>query len=88
MLNIKKTGSITNDISMSFTVYNKNKIQTVLYGDDQILIIKSEDELHIAVNELNKIGKKYDMKISTSKTKSMGLCGKYTESKLLLMTKL
>jgi hypothetical protein len=51
----------------------------MLNADDQILITKSEDELQIAVNELNKIGKKYDMKISTSKTKSMGQCGKYTQ---------
>jgi hypothetical protein len=29
-----------------------------------------------AVNELNKISKKCDMKISTSKTKTMGLCCK------------
>jgi beta-xylosidase len=58
---------------------NKNKIQTISYADDQIIITKSEDKLQIAVNELNKIGKKYDMKISTSKTKSMVLCGKYTQ---------
>jgi hypothetical protein len=36
---------------------NKNKIQTILYADDQIIITKSEDELQIAVNEPNKIGK-------------------------------
>jgi hypothetical protein len=58
---------------------NKIKIQTILYANDQILITKSEDELQIALNELNKIGKKCDMKTSTSKTKSMGLCGKYTQ---------
>jgi hypothetical protein len=29
-----------------------------------------------AVNELNKIAKKYDMKISSSNTKTIGLCGK------------
>jgi hypothetical protein len=57
---------------------NKNKIQTILHADNQIIITKSEDELQIAVNELNKIGKKYDMKISISK-KSMGLCGKDTQ---------
>jgi hypothetical protein len=30
----------------------------------------------VAVNELNKIIKKHDMKISPSKTKAMGFCGK------------
>jgi hypothetical protein len=66
----------------------KNNIQTILYADDQILIKKSEDQLQIAVNELNKIGKKY-MKISTSKTKSNDyVVNTHKESKLLLMTKL
>jgi hypothetical protein len=60
---------VNNGIQLS----NKNKIQTILYADDQIIITKSEDELQIADNEPNKIGKKYDMKISISETKSMGL---------------
>jgi hypothetical protein len=51
-------------------------IQTILYADDQLIIAESEDELQIAVNELNKIVKKYDMKISTTKTKTIGLFGK------------
>jgi hypothetical protein len=66
-------------VNSGIQLNNKNKIQTILYADDQILITRSEDELQIAVNELNKIGKKYDMKISTSKTKSVGLCGKYIQ---------
>jgi beta-xylosidase len=51
-------------------------IQTILYADDQVIISESEDELQIAVNELNKIVKKYDVKITTTKTKTVGLCGK------------
>jgi hypothetical protein len=51
-------------------------IQTILYAADQVIIAESEDELQIAANELNKIVKKYDMKISTTKTKTIGLCGK------------
>jgi hypothetical protein len=51
-------------------------IQTILYADDQVIIAKSEDELQMAVNELNRIAKKYDMKLSTSKTKTIGVCGK------------
>jgi hypothetical protein len=51
-------------------------IQTILYADDQVIIAKSENELQMAVNKLHKIAKKYDMKISTSKTKAIGVCGK------------
>jgi hypothetical protein len=50
-------------------------IQTILYADDQVIKAESEDELQISVKELNKIVKKYDMKISTTKTKTIGLCG-------------
>jgi hypothetical protein len=51
-------------------------IQTILYADDQVILTESEDELQMAVNELDKIVKKYDMKISTTETKTIGLCGK------------
>jgi beta-xylosidase len=51
-------------------------IQTILYADDQVIIAESEDALQIAVNELNKIVKKYDMEISTTKPKTIGLCAK------------
>jgi RNA binding exosome subunit len=50
-------------------------IQTILYADDQVITAESEDELQI-VNELDKIVKKYGTKISTTKTKTTGLCGK------------
>jgi hypothetical protein len=36
---------------------------------------KSEDELHVAAHWLNNIAKKYNLKISFSKTKPMGMCG-------------
>jgi beta-xylosidase len=45
------------------------RIQTILYADDQVIIAKSEDELQMAVNDLNKIAKKYNIKISSSKIK-------------------
>jgi hypothetical protein len=53
-----------------------NIIQTVLYAYYQATIVKSNDELQVAVNELNEIIKRYNMKISPSKTKAMGFCGK------------
>jgi hypothetical protein len=52
------------------------KSYLILYAYDQVIIAESEDALQIAVNELNKIVKKYDVKISTTKTKTIGLCGK------------
>jgi hypothetical protein len=44
-------------------------IQSVLHDDDddQVILAEGEDELKIAANELNKISKKYDMKISSTK---------------------
>jgi hypothetical protein len=48
-------------------------IQTILYADDQILITKSEDELQFAAYQLNKITRKYGMKIFTLKSKTMGM---------------
>jgi len=51
------------------------RIQTILYADDQVIIAKSEDELQMTVNELNKIVKKCEMKMSSSKTRTVVLCG-------------
>jgi hypothetical protein len=45
------------------------RIQTIRYADHQFIIAKSEDELQMAVNKLNKIAKK-------CKTKTIGLRGK------------
>jgi hypothetical protein len=55
-------------------------IQSILHANDQVVIAKSKDELQMAVNELNKSAKEYDMKISTSKTKEIGVCGKNIQS--------
>jgi hypothetical protein len=44
-------------------------------ADDQVLITKSEDELQMAAHRLNDIFKKCNLKISTSKTKYVGICG-------------
>jgi hypothetical protein len=51
------------------------KYLKVLYADDQVLTAKSEDELQVAALRLSNIAKKYNLKISTSKTKSLGMCG-------------
>jgi predicted peptidase len=48
-------------------VTNGKVIQTILCAGDQVVIAKSEDELQMAANELNKIAKKCDMKTSGTK---------------------
>jgi hypothetical protein len=48
----------------------------MVYADDPVIITKSEDELQMAVNKLNKTINKYDLKISSSNTKTVGFCGK------------
>jgi hypothetical protein len=41
-----------------------------------MILAKAEDEPQIAANTLNKIARKDNMKISTTKTKCMAICGK------------
>jgi len=52
-------------------------MNTVLYADDQILTATSEDELQTMAYHLNLIARKYKMTISSTKTKSMAMCGNY-----------
>jgi hypothetical protein len=47
----------------------KKVLQTILYVDDQIITVKSEDDLQTATHKLNKTADKYNMTISTSKLK-------------------
>ena len=55
---------------------NKRKyINTILYADDQILMATSEDDLQKMAYHLNLIARKYNMIISSTKTKSMAMCG-------------
>jgi hypothetical protein len=79
---IKEWKQITQN---SIQLTSGKSIQTIPHSDDQIIIATSENELQMAVNELNKVAKKYDMKVSTSKTKTTGLYGityKGTKQKL------
>jgi hypothetical protein len=50
-------------------------MQTIMYADVQVIIAKSDDELQVAVNEINKRIRKYDMKISHSKTEALRFFG-------------
>jgi hypothetical protein len=55
---------------------NKRKyINTILYAGDQILMATSEDDLQKMVYDLNLLARKYNMIISSTKTKSIATCG-------------
>ena len=54
-------------------------MNTILYADDQILMATSEDELQTMAHQLNLIARKYKMTISSTKTKSMAMCGNYIQ---------
>jgi hypothetical protein len=48
----------------------------MLYADEQIILAETEEELQIAANTLKRTALKYNMKISTAKTKCMAIYGK------------
>jgi len=54
-------------------------VNTILYADDQILMATPEDELQIMAYHLNLIAGKYKVTISSTKTKSMAMCGNYIQ---------
>jgi hypothetical protein len=68
------------DIGLSGTHTNttereKLNINTILHADDRILMATSEDYLQKMAYHLNLIARKYNMIISSTKTKSMAMCG-------------
>ena len=54
-------------------------MNAILYADDQILMATSENELQITAHHLNIIARKYKMTISSTKTKSMEMCGNHIQ---------
>ena len=52
-------------------------VNVILYADYQILMATSEDELQTMAYHLSLIARKYIMTISSTKTKSMAMCGIY-----------
>jgi len=60
---------------------NRKLVNTILYADYQILMATSEDELQTVAYHLNLIARKYKMATSSTKTKSMAMCGNYIEGK-------
>src|SRR5215469_49838 len=66
-------------IKKGLQLSNRKLVNTILYADDQILMATSEDELQIMAYRLNLIARKYKMNISSTKTKSMAMCGNHIQ---------
>jgi hypothetical protein len=49
----------------------------LLYANDQIILQESENALQISVHKLTQIAVEYKLKVSTQKTKTVALHGKY-----------
>ena len=49
----------------------QNKIKTLLFADGQVAVADSDEALKISVHKLETITSKYELKISTNKTKAM-----------------
>ena len=56
-------------------MYNRKLLNTILYADDQILMVTSEDDLQTMAQHLNIIARKYKLTIFSTKTKSMAMWG-------------
>jgi len=66
-------------IKKGIPLNNRKSVKTILYADDQILMVTSEDELQTMAHHLNLIARKYKMTIFSTKTKSITMCGNYTQ---------
>ena len=64
---ISKTRAFQN---MGFKV-NGEKINSICYADDRVLIAAMPNQLQLMITKLNEAGKQYGMKINASKTKVM-----------------
>ena len=53
-------------------------LNTLLFADDQAIFSSSEDGLQMAAHKLEQATRKFNLKISTAKTKSMVSRGKNT----------
>ena len=53
-------------IKKGIQLNNRKLVNTILYADDQILMVTSEDELQIMAYRLNIIARKYRITISST----------------------
>ena len=54
---------------------NRKLVNTLLYADNQILMATSQDELQTMAYHLELITRNHKMTISSTKTKSLAMCG-------------
>ena len=52
-------------------------LNTTLFAFDEVIIEHTEEKLHLTVYKLNQLSSLYHIKISLSKTKTMGFSGNY-----------
>jgi hypothetical protein len=71
----KKDVNSAKDIQLNYG----STIKTILYADDQDLANNSEEELQMAAHQLYNVAKKYNLKISTSKTKYVAMCSNVSQ---------
>ncbi|KAJ4428658.1 hypothetical protein ANN_25651 [Periplaneta americana] len=71
----------------SFTVWRYNGHQQAA-DNDQVIVSRNENDLQIAIIKLNEVASKYNMIISTDKTKVMAFLGSYPiRTKIVLNNK-
>ena len=58
-------------------------INNLHYADDTILLVETEEDLQEILNEMNRIGKTFDMKINAKNTKTV-VNTKLTKYKFIL----
>jgi len=73
-------------IKKGIQLKNRKLVNTILYTDDQIVMAISEDELQTMAYHLNFIARKYKMTISSTKTKSMAMCGDHIQRVKIVIT--
>ena len=66
-------------IKKGIQLNNRKILNTILYADDQILMATSEDGLQTMAHHLHPVARKYKMTISSTKTKSMAMCGNHIQ---------
>jgi len=66
-------------IKKGIQLNNRKLVNTILYACNQILMATSEDELQTMAYHLNLMARKYKMTISSTKTKSMAMCGNHIQ---------
>jgi hypothetical protein len=66
-------------INKGIQLTHRKIINTILCADNQSLMGASEGELQTVAHRLTVTARKYKMKISNSKTKSMAMCGNHIQ---------